>query len=268
VNKIEVITSPANPLVKEIRRTAGRGCETRDGFVIAESFHLLDEALGDECEIGAVIASESARAGVEERLAGFPAIRLVVLEERLFATVSTTEATQGVITLVRPPAWSIEQFFGVQAALIVVLDGVQDPGNAGAIVRAAEAFGATGMLFLKGSANPNNPKAVRASAGSLFRMPVLAGMEAAEARAALVERGVEIYAAMPSGACDLTDAALDRPCALVIGSESRGVGEEFRRGAAGLRIPIARVESLNAAMAAGILLYEARRQRTLKGNRG
>lgn len=211
--------------------------------------------------MGTVIASESARGEAEERLRGTPETRLVVLEERLFATLATTEVTQGVIALVRPPAWIMEQLFGPETPLVVVLDGVQDPGNAGAMIRAAEAFGATGMLFLKGSVNPFNPKAVRASAGSLFRLPVLTGKGAAEVCAEFHGRGLDIYAALPSAALDVTKTPLDRPCALVIGSEGRGVSDEIRRRATGLRIPVSGVESLNAAMAAGILLYEARRQR-------
>lgn len=143
----------------------------------------------------------------------------------------------------------------------MVLDGVQDPGNAGAIVRAAEAFGATGVMFLKGTVSPYNPKAVRASAGSLFRVPVVAALEATLARAALEQRRLDVYAAAPSGKKDLNDADLSRKCALIIGSEGRGVSDRLRAGAIDLRIPVSGVESLNAAMAAGILLYEARRQR-------
>jgi TrmH family RNA methyltransferase len=137
----------------------------------------------------------------------------------------------------------------------------QDPGNAGAVVRAAEAFGATGLMFLKGTVSPHNPKTVRASAGSIFRVPLVSGLDETLARAALEQRRLDIYAAMPAGKRDLGDCDLTRPCALIIGSEGRGVSERLRSAALDLRIPVAGVESLNAAMAAGILLYEARRQR-------
>ena len=93
------------------------------------------------------------------------------------------------------------------AALVVVLDGLQDPGNAGTIVRAAEAFGATGVLFLKGTVSPFNPKTLRASAGSLFRVPFLHGVDAATARAALQQNGVELFAAMPAAPRQPRDAA-------------------------------------------------------------
>jgi len=147
-------------------------------------------------------------------------------------------------------------------SLVVVLDGIQDPGNAGSIVRSAEAFGATGVLFLRGSVNPYHPKTLRAAAGSLFRMPVVYGLDEDLARAALEQRRLDIYAAAPRGAKHLKDVDLTRRCAIVIGSEGRGVSEKLRAAALDLRIPTAGVESLNASVAAGVLLYEARRQRS------
>jgi TrmH family RNA methyltransferase len=144
---------------------------------------------------------------------------------------------------------------------VVVLDGLQDPGNAGAILRAAEAFGATGVLGLKGTVNPYNPKAVRASAGSVFRVPLVWGIEASEALATLQQQRLDLYAAVPSARRLLSEADLRRGCAFIIGSEGRGVSEALRAASTELRIPTSGVESLNAAVAAAILLYEARRQR-------
>jgi TrmH family RNA methyltransferase len=149
-----------------------------------------------------------------------------------------------------------------------VLDGLQDPGNAGTIVRAAEAFGATGILFLKGTASPHNPKTLRASAGSLFRLPFLYGVAPATAIGTLRQNGVKLVAAMPSVSTTPADslAATDLTgrCALIIGSEAHGVSEVWRSAAAPVSIPTVGVESLNAAVAAGVLLYEARRQRMLR----
>jgi TrmH family RNA methyltransferase len=166
-----------------------------------------------------------------------------------------------VIALVAPPQWKMHDLFRGRA-LVVVLDGLQDPGNAGAIVRAAEAFGATGAMFLKGTAGPFNPKTLRASAGSLFRVPYLHGLEPAVARAALEEHGVARYAAVPGKAGAMADLTV--ACALIVGNEARGVSREMRAGSQEVSIPTLAVESLNAAMAAGILLYEARRQRGVR----
>jgi TrmH family RNA methyltransferase len=263
VVRAEAVTSAANPLLKEIRRAISRGTRTREGHCIAETFHLLEEALRSDCAIEAVLAAESVQSTVEAHVKRLRGIRLVVLSDTLFQEVSGTEAAQGVMALVRPPAWDLNQLFRGDS-LLVVLDGVQDPGNAGAIVRAAEAFGATGMMFLKGTVSPYNSKAVRASAGSIFRVPLAANLDGVLARAAIEQHRLDLYAAAPAGGKDLGQADLTRKCAFIIGSEGRGVSEKLRSAAMDLRIPVSGVESLNAAMAAGILLYEARRQRTAR----
>src|SRR5579862_8152552 len=157
--QIESITSAANPLVKDIRRAIARGGLTDEGLCIAETFHLLKEALRSERDVPVVILSESARSSV-----GVNGRRTVILPDPLFQSIASTETSQGVIALVRPPEWSIDQLFRGQS-MVVVLDGLQDPGNAGTIARAAEAFGATGLIFLKGTVSPWNPKTLRASAG-------------------------------------------------------------------------------------------------------
>jgi TrmH family RNA methyltransferase len=261
VVRTEAITSSVNPLLKEIRRAIVRGALTRGGCAIAETFHLLEEALRSDCAVEAVLAAESVQPTVEAHIKRLRGMRLLVLPDALFQEISGTEAAQGVMTLVRAPAWDLNQLFRGQA-LVVVLDGVQDPGNAGAIVRAAEAFGATGLMFLKGTVSPYNSKAVRASAGSIFRVPLAVNLDGVLARAAIEQHRLDVYAAAPAGSKDLGQADLRRKCALIIGSEGRGVSEKLRGAAIDLRIPVSGVESLNAAMAAGILLYEARRQRT------
>jgi TrmH family RNA methyltransferase len=262
MSKTEVVTSPANPLLKEVRRALLRGTLTREGSLVAEGFNLLEEALRSDCRVEAVLAAEAVRSTVESHVRRLAGLRVAVLPDRLFQDLSGTEAPQGVMALVRPPQWTLAQLFRGQP-LVLVLDGVQDPGNAGTILRAAEAFGATGVLLVKGSVNPYNPKAVRASAGSVFRVPLVAGLDAALARTALEQRRLDLYAAMPAGKKPLAEADLTRKCALIVGSEGRGVSERLRAGALDLRIPVSGVESLNAAMAATVLLYEAHRQRLL-----
>jgi TrmH family RNA methyltransferase len=254
MQRIQTVTSAANPLVRDVRRAIARGSLTAEGLCIAEGFHLLEEALRSNREVALVLASESVRAGFTARV--------VVVPDSLFQTIASTETTQGVIALVRPPEWRIEDLFR-DPSLVIVLDGVQDPGNAGTIVRAAEAFGASGVMFLKGTVSPWNPKTLRASAGSLFRVPFVTGIAAAEAVSASQSRGLHTFAAMPfTGSEKLAHQAdLTQSCAIAVGSEGRGVSAELCAAAQGLAIPTVAVESLNAAMAASILLYEARRQR-------
>jgi TrmH family RNA methyltransferase len=190
---------------------------------------------------------------------------MAVLPDAEFQRLAATETSQGVMALVKAPEWTPGRLFRGEP-LVVVLDGLQDPGNAGAIVRAAEAFGAGGVLFLKGTVSPFNPKTLRAAAGSLFRVPFLHGLNAAAARGLLRENRVELYAGVPArpGVRSLADVVLDRRCGLIVGSEAHGVSGEWRAAAHEISIPTVGVESLNAAMAAGILLYEAQRQRTAR----
>jgi TrmH family RNA methyltransferase len=262
MSRIQAITSAANPLLREVRRAIARGERTADGLCVAEGFHLLEEALRSGRDVPAVLTSESVRETVDRQVRGLAATRTVVLPDALFQSIASTEASQGVMALVRPAEWSMEQVFR-GSSLVVVLDGLQDPGNAGAIVRAAEAFGATGVLFLKGTAGPYHPKTLRASAGSLFRVPFVAGLDAALARATLRQHRVAVYAAMPYTGAQKLAGATDfvRRCAIVAGSEGRGVSKELHGIAEEVAIPTTGVESLNAAVAASVLLYEARRQR-------
>jgi len=163
--------SDKNPLLKQIRRAVSRGSLTENGYAVAEGAHLLEEALAAKCEVGAVIVAESARVN-------YPDARVV--SDKTFRELASTETPQGVIALVRPPVSALDQMTFGDDPLVVVLDGVQDPGNAGAIVRAAEAFGASGVVFLKGTVNPYNPKCIRGSAGSVFRVPLIASVDADE----------------------------------------------------------------------------------------
>lgn len=262
--RFATISSPANPLVKDVRRAIERGGLTREGWCIAETFHLLEEALRD-AEVRQVLAVESARARVEGLLGRRTEVPVAILPDRLFQSVSATETSQGVVALVSLREWSLEDCVrpGVesQQALLVVLDGVQDPGNVGSIVRASEAFGASGALLLKGTASPYNAKTLRASAGSLFRVPFLHSAGAAETRSVLGQKGITLYAAVPGQTRRAADVDLAGKCALIIGSEAHGISRELRAAAIEIAIPTTGVESLNAAMAAGILLYEASRQR-------
>jgi len=264
MQRIQTITSAANPLLREVRHAIARGERTAGGLCVAEGFHLLEEALRSGREVPVVLTSESLRQTVDRQVRGLAATRTVVLPDALFQSVASTETSQGVMALVRPAEWSVEQVFR-GASLVVVLDGLQDPGNAGAIVRAAEAFGATGVLFLKGTASPCHPKTLRASAGSLFRVPFVAGLDTTLARATLRQHRVAIYAAMPYTGIQKLAGATDfvRRCAVVVGSEGRGVGKQLLAIAEEVAIPTTGVESLNSAVAASVLLYEARRQRQI-----
>ena len=252
MSRLEQISSPANSLVKELRRAVAQGGVTGDGYCVADGYHLLEEAVRSKTEIGVVIARP-------DRVVTLPPLphdtRIIEMPTALFNSVAGTGTSQGVLTLLRLPLWK-ERDLLRSPGLVVILDGVQDPGNAGTIVRTAEAFGATGVIFGKNSARPDNPKTLRASAGSLFRMPFLT----AEYFRPL---GMRLLAAMPfsetTQPVDRVD--LTKPCAIVVGSEGQGISDVYA-AVEQVAIPTSGVESLNAAVAASILLYEAYRQRS------
>lgn len=244
------LISDKNPLIKEVRKAAHQGSLTESGFALAEGPHLLDEALRSNCDLLAVILTETSR------LESIPSgVRLLRVSDQTFSTLATTETSQGVVALVRPQTATLADMSKAQS-LIVILDGIQDPGNAGAILRAAEAFGSTGAIFLKGSVNPYNPKCLRGSAGSIFRLPLVTGLTSAD-----LPPNLTLYSTEPRAKKSLDQADFTQPCGIVIGAEGRGVSRELALRARGVRIPTEHVESLNAAVATGIVLYEARRQR-------
>jgi TrmH family RNA methyltransferase len=261
----------------------------------------VEEALRSGCPIEAVLFSETGERH-HERLAPLidrPEIGIPILRttDRLFEGVADTEHPQGVAALVKPRAASFDDLLrvseGVCSPLLVVLAGVQDPGNVGTILRTASAFGATGAVTAasgqSGTASPFSPKALRASAGAALHLPILAGMSlpilltqlhVANVRTLAAVVGVRFSASPSDPESNRETAAAHgnpapppllapwevdwcEPVALLVGNEGAGLPEEVERSAdARIRIPMASgVESLNAAAAAAVLFYEAARQR-------
>jgi TrmH family RNA methyltransferase len=281
--RISVITSRDNQWLRRFRACLG-GDEGREGIVGVEGLRLVEAALGSGLPVEALLVSASGQRHLA-RLAGLiaPELRIFRTTDRLFAGVADTQTPQGVAALVQTRVATLEDVLrGV--ALVVVLVGVQDPGNVGTILRAAEAFGATGAATCSaggvGTANPLGAKALRASAGSALRLPILRGMSSSILLAQLRVSGVKLYAAVPDrffsedgekGAVPLVrpwEADWKSPFALLIGNEGAGLPEEIVRSCdARVSIPQREskkqmgVESLNAAMAGTVLLYEAMRQR-------
>jgi TrmH family RNA methyltransferase len=181
----------------------------------------------------------------------------------VFARLSSVAAPQGVAAVFRRPQWRDADVLGQGPALVLVAAGVKEPGNLGALARAAEAAGATGLLALRGGADPFREKAVRGAAGSVFRLPVRGGVGDDELLAFAGRHRLHLCVADAHGAVDYLDADLRGPTALVVGGEGEGVPARVRAAAAQrLSLPMAgKVDSLNVAVAAGVLLYEARRQR-------
>jgi RNA methyltransferase, TrmH family len=235
-----------------------KGTLTSDGYCVAEGFNIVEEALRSGREVSAIVVSESARESAQQ----FAARGTVTVPDALFRSISSTTSTQGVTALVRPRERDGWDVFFRGTPLLLVIDRIQDPGNAGAVVRSAEAFGATGVIFMTGSVSPYHPRAIRASAGSSFRMPLTEGELPSTVIDECSAAGVTLYAAMPGHGVSVSKADLRSGCVIVIGAEGRGISEELARRATPINIPTHRVESLNAAVAAAVLIYEASRQRS------
>jgi TrmH family RNA methyltransferase len=261
----EVITSRENRWVK-IFRAALHGTDAlADGLAALEGPRLVAEALRSGLHTPAILYSDSGQRHFTPLAAGFsPETRRLRVSDRLFASLAGTESPQGIAALVRPRPVSFDDLLTCTSEpLLLVLVGVQDPGNVGTAIRAAEAFGSTGVITTGGTAHPWAPKSLRASAGSILRVPVLHGLAPAIAFAQLRVSSVKTYAATTRGSLTPATADLRAPAAFLIGNEGAGLPPDVAHSAdAAIRIPLSEpVESLNAAMAATVLLYEAARQR-------
>lgn len=259
------ITSAANSLLKLYRRALKDGA-TRDGWLAIEGPHLVEEALrpGSRGVVRSVLVTAHAAAKRPDLLARLPCeAEVTQISAAIFRQVSQTEATQEVAALVELAPPSLDSLLALPDALLLVAAGVQDPGNLGTMLRSAHAFGATALFALRQTVSPFNPKAVRASAGAIFHLPVAASLEARALLSRLRENGIRIAAAERASHKALTEADLRGRLAILIGREGSGLDPELLRVAdARLSIPIRPAsDSLNASAAAAIFLYEARRQR-------
>jgi RNA methyltransferase, TrmH family len=260
---MEVISSRANARVKQLRGAFAGQARLSGGLVAIEGEHLLEEALRSGMVFKTVFVSDSFFEG-----RGVPGIvphgvEVVRVTDEVFASVVETQSPQGVAGLLVPPVRRMEDMFASKngAPLILIACGLQDPGNLGTLVRSAEAFGASGVVTTVGTVSAWNQKALRASAGSIFRVPVVSATP--EEVSGLKARGIRLVAAVGVGGDDVEDGDFVGGVGVMIGNEGAGLSAEFVAMADGkvtIRCP-GPVESLNAAVAGSLLLYEASRQR-------
>src|SRR6185437_2302704 len=264
-----VITSRANPRVKQLRAVFAGNARLADGLVAIEGENLIREAMRSGIALHAIFLSEhTAPPSWVPR--GVEAIRLA---DAIFASAVDTQSPQGIAALIEPPQWQLDAVLSAhskphaqRAPLLLIAAGMQDPGNLGTLIRSAEAFAATAVLTTSGTVSPWNQKALRASAGSIFRAPVI--QVTAEELVHLKSRGIRLLAAVApetEAAKLATMPDLTRPIALMIGNEGAGLSTELLALADGrISIPTpGPVESLHAAIAGSLLLYEASRQRQI-----
>lgn len=261
-----MITSPKNPRLKSIRRVR----RSKGDRVLLEGPHLVAEAVDAGLALEEVLAApgffESSGAGAELRrvLAALPEPPVEV-EAGVLAGLADADAPKGLLAVARLPRGGVETLPAVEGGIYLYLEGLQDPGNLGAVARSAEATGADGLALSSGCAHPNHPRALRGSAGSLLRLPAAVGVEAEELDARLQDALVTTprwAALVPREGEVLWKADLAPPLVLAVGAEGPGLSEGLlRRADLRLTVPLAgRVESLNAAVAAALVLFEIRRR--------
>lgn len=261
---VRIVQSKQNERVKDLRRALKQDDRASSGLVALEGPNLLAEALRSRLRpVHVFVAQETAH--LLDGLHLEPETNVLLLPRELLCGILATETPQPVAALVQAPSWTWKDLLGWgpgAVPLLVVLCGLQDPGNVGTILRSAEAFGATGIVSLPETVSAWNQKAIRASAGSIFRMPHLHA-DWRECIAQLREAGIRTLITAARGGERATSADLRKPVALFIGNEGRGVPAEVAAHADGaVTIPCpGPVESLNAAVATSVLLYEAVRQR-------
>jgi TrmH family RNA methyltransferase len=262
-----------NPLVKQLRQAFARAELTDTGDCAIEGLRILEEAIRSGLRFSSVFFRESAQAAADRLLPQIGAqVETLLLPDKLFDSLVPSESPQGVAALVRLKEFSLNDVLErLQVGPIVVLAGLQDPGNLGTILRSAEAFGSAGIVLGEGTVSPFNSKVVRASAGSVFRLPTIHGQTSHGKSAAKLEevsaklraQGVRLIATSSHKGTQLDQADLKGATAIFFGNEGSGLPRDvMAKMDESIAIPhTAQVESLNAGVAASIVLYEAARQR-------
>ncbi|MBW8740117.1 MAG: RNA methyltransferase [Streptomyces turgidiscabies] len=272
---IELI-SPRSPRVSAARRLARRNFRGKERLFLAEGPQAVREAAGHADTLVELFATVDAAERYADILgeAHAAGARVHLADEDVIADISTTVTPQGLVGICRFLDTPFEDILKARPRLVAVLANVRDPGNAGTVLRCADAAGAEAVVLTDASVDLYNPKAVRASVGSLFHLPVAIGVPVEEAVAGLKDAGVRILAADGAGTDDLDDeldnGTMGGPTAWVFGNEAWGLPEETRALAdAVVRVPIhGKAESLNLATAAAVCLYaSARAQRASGGCR-
>jgi TrmH family RNA methyltransferase len=264
-SRLRRIEGRHNTLVKELRTAFAHGELTPDGYCAIEGMRILDEAIRSGLKFKAVFFRASAENRAERLLPQIAAnAETLLLPDKLFASAVPSETPQGVAALVRCKPFKLGDVLAKsQAGPLLAIAGVQDPGNLGTILRSAEAFGAGGVLLGEGTVSPFNSKVVRASAGSVFRLPIVQ-RKLVGILEQMRELGLRLIATSSHKGTPLDQATLTGSLAIFIGSEGAGLSRELLSEMTEIvAIPHSpTVESLNAGVAASIVLYEAARQST------
>ncbi len=264
---VSQITSKNNPLLKTIRLVSSGSRRAPKGLVLAEGLRVLEEAERAGCPIEAVVFSGhfGSNARGKKLLDQWESrqVRLYETQEKFLDSVSGVQSPQGAVALVRIADLSLDTTALPEKPLILCAYGIQDPGNLGTLVRTAAAAGACLVCTIKGTVSARNPKAIRSSAGVIFRLPVVEHVDLPDFGGFCNMRSIKLYRTDPRIGVPYMQADLHSPCAIILGNEGGGIEEHELAGIPAIRVPmIDGVESLNVSIAGAVILFEAFRQRS------
>ena len=261
-----MITAAGNPKIKNLMNLMKKGKARKEqGLFVAEGLKMFLEAEPDrltEVYVSHTFFASLEKGGnVRNRLS---ACSTEILSDSLFQKVSDTQTPQGILCVLRQYHYAKEELLKRENPLLLLIEDIQDPGNLGTMLRTAEGAGADGVIMSRGTVDIYNPKTIRSTMGSIYRVPFFYTGEMPETVSWLKTKGIAVYAAHLQGKKAYYEEAFRGGTAFLIGNEARGLKEETAQVASQLmKIPMeGRVESLNAGVAASILLYEAARQRS------
>jgi TrmH family RNA methyltransferase len=266
-----MITSAGNPRIKNLAALLKKSKERRaQGLFVAEGPKMCFEAPTGWVREIYVSESFERNPDTREQLLAYcqtDALSYEIVADSVFRLVSDTQTPQGIMAVVQTPCYTLPDLLNGERTLLLVLDGVQDPGNLGTMLRTGEGAGMTGVIMNRQTVDLFNPKTIRSTMGSLYRVPFFVAEDLTETLRQLKASGVKLYAAHLKGTCSYDEPDYTGSCAFLIGNEGKGLSEETAREAdTYIRIPMeGQVESLNAAISAGLLLYETNRQRRKAG---
>lgn len=258
---MKIIRSKDNSTYKLAVKLTKRKFRDDTGMYLLEGVKPVLDAINGNQRVEYIFVEEGSGQGI----IGFPESRIIALDKKLFAEIADTNTSQGMIAMVQQqPSGDdrLEQLLQDKGRLIV-LDRIQDPGNMGTMIRTAEAAGMAGVILMKGCVDPYSPKVVRAAAGSLFRIPVVQKVSETLLFAGAKAAGRKMFVTALEDAIDYSDGEYDDKSIIVIGNEGQGVSDNFKDAADfKIKIPMeGAIESLNAAVAAGILMYESHKNK-------
>jgi len=260
------ISSNNNPVIKEVKSLKNRKFREEKKLFFIEGIKITEEALKENAEIVRILVSEEFvsredSAPLMQRIESV-GYKCFIIPAKLYREISDTETPQGIMAVVKVKHFGIDEIIREKSSL-VILDTIQDPGNMGTIIRTADAAGFDGMIISKGCVDIYNPKVIRATMGSVFRMPFNFSEDLTDTIKVLKSKNIRVIAAHLKGDKNYFELDMKGNIAVIIGNEANGIRDDVSALADDLvRIPMAgRTESLNASVAAGLLIYEVLRQR-------